>query len=112
MLAWQLRWSKIGFVGLPAAAATADTDRRDRKIKRAGLSVLARWPAGSGNAIFNDVPWSETTEGFHGRWISATRASARGHYATFPSRYLAVGWLDQLFLYRSSSISLSMWASR
>ncbi len=92
---------EFGFIGLHPRPPRPgqDTDRRDRKIKRAaelgasmGLPILAM-------GDFNDVPWSETTERFRMAGDLRDPRIGRGHYATFPSRYLAVGWpLDQLFL--------------
>lgn len=98
---------RFGFVGLHPRPPRPgqDTDRRDRKIKRAaevgasmGLPVLAM-------GDFNDVPWSETTERFRIAGGLRDPRIGRGHYATFPSRYLAVGWpLDQLFLSQEFTI--------
>ncbi len=92
---------EIEFIGLHPKPPLPgwNTQERDRNIIKAGTETPDRLPDAVVMGDFNDVPWSRTTSEFReqGNWKDPR--IGRGTFATFPSRYLLLGWpLDQVMV--------------
>lgn len=83
-----------------------DTGTRDASIARAGARTPDRLADVLVMGDFNDVPWSRTTTTFRKQGGWRDPRIGRGTFATFPAKYVFIGWpLDQFMVKNEMELS-------